>query len=402
MFQKKTAKKISTHKSCKLIKSCLLIFFFVLFKICIASKSYSAVCTNYLTLENQLTFINNPYLYSTDQLSIPEGLNSITQAVNTIYGPVILRTKDLKEQKETIETYGQDTFNVARFINGVLVGILKPRINHPQFVQWLQQSYEFSLYLRDINFNLPSSGFKPDFMLLRHPEQIQNAGRTEAIKTARSSGNIAPMIFQIEPNITGRPSEGLTENEQIWLFRILMREPYIRKLLRMKISFENISEDEFHEIVFFISAFPELYRLSNKLEKLGILPTKYQIADGHRIEGEELLLGRVGFDPLLSKLRLYKSFEGLKEHAFASIVISGTGLEQMSADQRTQLISYIHKSWNEFKDRFQTEFKLADIDIAITTKNMFNISVLSGLEENAEVTSMFYIFLFNGTRSFYF
>lgn len=401
MFLEKPAKTLHSIHS-KLIKNSLLIFFLFLFKLCYISSSFGSNCTDYLNQDRQLNFTNSPYLFSNDTPNFPEGLNSITQAVQTIHGPVILRTKDLKEQKETIETYGQDPFNIEKYINGVLVGLIQPGINQPKFIRWLQQSYEFALYLRDINFNSQSSGFKPNFSLLRHPEQIQNAGRTEAINSARSSGNIAPMIFKIQPNTIGRPSEWLTDNEQVWLFRILMREPYIRKLLRTKNSFENTSEDEFNEIVFFISAFPELYRFSDKLERLGILPARYQIVDGHRIESEDLLLGRVGFEPLVAKLRLYKSFEGLTEHAFASIVISGNGLDHMNEKQLGQFISYIHKSWSEFKDRFQTEFKIAHVDIAITTKNMFNISLLTDLEENTEVTALFYIFLLNGTRSFYF
>lgn len=403
-----------------------------------ASSPEDANFTNELDYEITTDATELNYLsYLIDFSSIERNLEatSFSQEIKTVFGPIILKSADLKELLSTIAFFGKNEDTIKDFVNGIFVRRIKLGFINPDFLNWVLLSYDTTHRLSKENFTGSTYGYQPGDLT---PQQAQNIQRREIRKEQdklRQEFKTSPLRFKSFYDLDPTPANWLSQLEIVWIYYILMREPIVRKIISSNSLFENYSAMEINDVVFFISAFPELMEHASDLHKFGFKPGDYYLTDGMNTKSAVLRFARlttpktyvksepedpafeafkteidafmftprsfpwpkppeISEDWLMSTLILEKDFMDLREASYAMVLVGGNAFYRMTEDQITGFQDNILDLWNEFRALNPRMFKGADIDIILALEDRdFRIELESPDDYITDIMVSFYKYL---------
>jgi hypothetical protein len=335
------------------------------------------------------------YLIDFSSIVVNSAVPTITQKVNTPYGDIVFRTKDLKEMAALVENYGRSEDGMALFVNGLFNRRQIPQFVNSEFLSWVLSSYDHTLRFNYVDYSDPRSGYTPTVFTKGNPDFIQRAGIAQDQNKVRKEIKIAPIRFYTYFEDFGSPTDWLYEFEATWIFKILIREPIVRKIVAPFSSLKSLSSAELNDVIFMISAYPELLRLAGKLDRIGFKPGHYFLTDGHMTESDRVKFGK----DLWSKLVIAKDFSEGLETSYAFISIDGDPFYEMSFDNNENFNNHIKKVWREFKDRHKNLFKHALTEINIELDQDFRIELDPDEPNSTEIMALFYIQLLDQLQS---
>lgn len=217
------------------------------------------------------------------------------------------------------------------------------------------------------------------------------------VSEKRESGEISPLIFRSDRHSWGDVLHDyhshLANLEILWLSRILHREPIIRELL----SDQN-ADPNFNEIVFFISAFPELFSVRHRIEDLGFQFSDYRLTDGLYSGGKERLLVLGKKFELDGRIFFQKRITQNKEELVAGIALGGDGYFKMSETDDSTFISKVPIVFKSFLSE-NTDLPRAEVKVEVNDGSGFEILIDSSSNRQAEIASRFYLYLRDQVKS---
>ncbi len=394
---------------------CLILLF------CHFSTAQEQDCPHYLSYGTSALISSKSYLIDFTSFNLNGPIPSITEKVLTPFGPVVLRTKDLKDLAATIQNYGLSDDKMTNFVDQVFSRQRTPEFVDPSFLNWLLSSYEHALTFFDTyNLNPTStltltltsnlnpfensnsnsngsiisntnSGQSIDAFKNLDPEFQHTIALNAVLTKARKELKISPIRFNTQLGPIDAPTSWLHEFEAIWIFTILMREPVVRKLLAPVQSLKHLTAGERNEVIFMISAYPELLSLAGQLDRMGFKPGDYFLTDGIFTESAKVQLGQ----HLLSSLVLVKDFPSLVESSYAFISIDDDIFYSLPFDAQEFLVQQIQIIWREFIDRHQNLFINNNAEITLDLDTNFKIELNSFEPNHTQIMALFYVFLLN-------
>ena len=160
----------------------------------------------------------NSYLIDLSSLSLNSAVATITEKVNTPYGDIVLRTKDLKEMAAKIENFGRSEDDMALFVNEIFNRRQSPQFVNPEFLSWVLSSYDHAIKFYYTDYSDPQSGYVPTVFTKGSPAFIQRAGIGQDLDKVRKEMKTSPLRFNTYFSELDAPTDWLHDFETTWLF----------------------------------------------------------------------------------------------------------------------------------------------------------------------------------------
>ncbi len=371
---------------------------------------------------------SDPFLMTERQLVVIRSQNFNTfssRKYQTLIGNLQLRQAKASEIAQLLELHGKRQEEEANFMSYILFSNFSPSIIDKSFLLWIVKGFRLQ---NSFGIEKTPEGLKIE-ILLRYFEMFEESAPKDIINLKeyiyiqkfkeiastfdldkpqryftfarlREQGLASP--FNFTPRRSGndgKPNlffELIPDFEIRWLYRILMREHLVREALIQEGHLRT--DTNFKEIVFFISAFPELFSLNKNIQDIGFEFNKYSLSDGFYTEGKSIPLLQIDSEIIHGRLVLEKRLNSTSEKSTAQITLRGKNVGSMSSTEFNKLERLIHIRWAEFL-QITVQNQMPQLKINSINGLGYDLFVNLSGPQQPELTAKFLLFLATSPHS---